>query len=190
MILFFLIKSLQSTQYGFCEGTISYLFLSPSFPSSLPPSFRPPFSYGFLNDTILVKECNCSSSYNQHNEVGDYLNWFNSAVASLMAQMIKNLPAIRETRVLSLGQEDPLGKGMATHSSILAWRIPWTEEPGGLKSMGYRRAGHDWATNTETSLQFSWGGRLVSNLLVSSIWYSSHCIFRENGNFGWSQKAS
>ena len=54
--------------------------------------------------------------------------------ASLVAQMIKNLPAVQETWVLSLGWEDPLEKGMATHSSILAWRIPWTEEPGGLYS--------------------------------------------------------
>ena len=51
-----------------------------------------------------------------------------------------------ETRVRSLGQEDPLEEGMATHSSILAWRIPWTEEPGGLQSMGSQRVGHDWAT--------------------------------------------
>ena len=50
----------------------------------------------------------------------------------LMAQMVKNLPAIQEIQVLSLGQEDPLEKGMATYSSILAWRIPWTKEPGGL----------------------------------------------------------
>ena len=54
---------------------------------------------------------------------------------SLMDQLVKNLPAMRETQVQSLGQEDPLEKGMATHSSILAWRIPWTEEPGGLQSM-------------------------------------------------------
>ena len=53
-----------------------------------------------------------------------------------MAQTVKNLPAVQETRVQSLGPEDPLEKGMATHSSILAWRIPWTEEPGGLQSMG------------------------------------------------------
>ena len=52
-----------------------------------------------------------------------------------------------ETEVLSLGLEDPLEKGMATHSSILAWRIPWTEEPGGLQSMGSRRIQHDWVTN-------------------------------------------
>ena len=52
--------------------------------------------------------------------------------------MVKNLPAMQETRVQSLGQEDPLEKGMATHSSIFAWRIPWTEEPVGLQSMGLR----------------------------------------------------
>ena len=56
--------------------------------------------------------------------------------ASLVAQVVKNLPPMRETRVQSLGQEDPLEKGMATHSSILAWKIPWTEEPGGLQSRG------------------------------------------------------
>ena len=53
-----------------------------------------------------------------------------------MAQTVKNLPAVRETWVPSLDREDPLEEGMATHSSILAWRIPWTEEPGGLQSMG------------------------------------------------------
>ena len=54
---------------------------------------------------------------------------------SLMAQMVKNLPAVQESQTPSLGQEDPLEKEMATHSSILAWEIPWTEEPGGLQSM-------------------------------------------------------
>ena len=57
--------------------------------------------------------------------------------------MVKNLPAIQEMWVQSLGQEDALEEGMATHSSILAWRIPWTEEPGGLQSTGLRRVGHD-----------------------------------------------
>ena len=56
--------------------------------------------------------------------------------------MVKNLPAVRETWVRSLSQEDPLEKGRATHSSILAWRFPWTEEPGGLQSMGSQRVGH------------------------------------------------
>ena len=62
--------------------------------------------------------------------------------ASLMAQMVKNLLAVQETWVRSLGWEDPLQKGMATHSSILAGRIAWTEEPGGLQSMGSQRVGH------------------------------------------------
>ena len=57
--------------------------------------------------------------------------------------MVKNLPAMQETQVQSLTWKDPLEKGMATHSSVLAWRIPWTEEPGGLQSMGSQRVGHD-----------------------------------------------
>ena len=61
----------------------------------------------------------------------------------LEAQMVKNLPAMQETQVQSLDLEDPLEKGIATHSSILAWRIPWTEEPGRLQSMGLQRVGHD-----------------------------------------------
>ena len=60
-----------------------------------------------------------------------------------MAQRLKRLPATRETWVRSLGWEDPLEKEMATHSSILAWRIPWTEEPAGLQSIGLQRVGHD-----------------------------------------------
>ena len=68
--------------------------------------------------------------------------------ASLVAQTIKNLPAMRETQVWSLGREDSLENGLATHSSILAWRIPWTEEPGGLQSMESQRIRHNWVTNT------------------------------------------
>ena len=60
-----------------------------------------------------------------------------------MAQKVKNLPAMQETQVPPLGQEDPLEKGMATHSSIFAWRIPSTEGPGGLQSVGLQRVGHD-----------------------------------------------
>ena len=63
--------------------------------------------------------------------------------ASLVAQILKHLPPMRETWVRSLGWEDPLEKEMATHSSILAWRIPWTEEPGRLQSIGSQRVGHD-----------------------------------------------
>ena len=60
-----------------------------------------------------------------------------------MAQMVENLPGMQETWVRSLGWEDPPEKGMATHSSMFAWRILWTEEPGGLQSIGVQRAGHN-----------------------------------------------
>ena len=60
-----------------------------------------------------------------------------------MTQTAKNLPAMQETWIRSLGQKDPLEKGMSTHSIILAWRIPWTEEPGGLQSTGSQKVGHD-----------------------------------------------
>ena len=66
---------------------------------------------------------------------------------SLVAQTVKRLPAVRETKVRSLGEEDPLEKEMATHSSTLAWKILWTEEPSGLQSMGLQRVGHDGATS-------------------------------------------
>ena len=65
----------------------------------------------------------------------------------LVAQRLKRLPGIQETQVRSLGQEDPLDKEMATHFSTLAWKIPWTEEPGRLQSMGSQRVGHDCATS-------------------------------------------
>ena len=71
-------------------------------------------------------------------------------MSSLVAQTVKNLPAIWETQVWSVGWEDALEKGMATHSSVLAWRIPWTEEPGRPQSMGSQRVAHDWAANTLT----------------------------------------
>ena len=64
-------------------------------------------------------------------------------IYSLVAQMVKHLPTIRETQVQSLGREDPLEKEMAPHSSTLAWKIPWMEEHGKLQSMGSQRVGHD-----------------------------------------------
>ena len=67
--------------------------------------------------------------------------------ASLLAQTIKHLPAMWKTRVWFLGWEDPLEKEMAIHSSNLAWKIPWTEEPDRLQSMGSQKVGHDWATS-------------------------------------------
>ena len=88
-------------------------------------------------------------SQDRQDSVGEHFNITAVLLHSfLVDQMVQNLPAMWETWVRSLGQEDPLEKGMATHSSILAWRIPWTEEPGGLQSMGSQRVRHDWATNT------------------------------------------
>ena len=82
-------------------------------------------------------------------EVGQRGSCYDTAV--LVAQRLKHLPAMRETWVRSLGREDPLEKEMATHSSILAWRIPWTEESDGLQSTGSQRVGHDWETSLSPS---------------------------------------
>ena len=89
-------------------------------------------------------------------EVGDHIYPFISQILieDLLGIicLVKHVPAIQETWVQSLGWEDPLEKEVATHYSILAWRIPWTEEPGGLQSMGSQRVRHDWATNTHTHI--------------------------------------
>ena len=92
--------------------------------------------------------------------------------ASLVAQMVKHLPSMRETQVQSLGWEDLLEKEMAAHSSTLAWRIPWTEEPGRLQSMGSQRVKHDWATSLHfTSYWASLVAQLVKNLpAMRDIW--------------------
>ena len=73
----------------------------------------------------------------------NHLETLLSYMTSLLAQMVKCLPTMRETGVQSLGREDPLEKEMTTHSSTLAWKIPWTEELGRLQSMGSQRVGHD-----------------------------------------------
>ena len=75
-------------------------------------------------------------------------NKYMYVLPSLVAQMVKNLCTMQETRVQSLGQEDPLEKGMTTQSRILVWKIPWTKEPGGIQSMVSQRVGQDPATNT------------------------------------------
>ena len=82
---------------------------------------------------------------------------------SLVAQMVKRLSTMQETRVWALGWEDPLEKEMAIHSSTIAWKIPWTEEPGRLESMGSQRVRHDW----ETSLSKGLGKTLIPFSLVS-----------------------
>ena len=99
-----------------------------------------------------------------------------------VAQRLKRLSAMRETWVGSLDQEDPLEKEMATHSSILAWRIPWTEEPGGLQSTGSQRVGHNWVikSNTEYTYVYTHVPRLPW-------WLSSKesaCSARDTGDVG------
>ena len=96
---------------------------------------------GTVNTCGQVKETSLKRLYTMWFQLCDILE---KAELSLGAQTVKNLPVIWETRVQPRGQEDLLEKGMATHSSILAWRIPWTEEPGGLQSMGSQRVGYDW----------------------------------------------
>ena len=94
-----------------------------------------------------------------------------STRVSLVAQMVKNLPAVQETWVRSLGWEDPLEKGRATHSSILAWKVPWT-----VQSMGLQRVGHDWVTCT--SLHF--------NLYRIGVWFwTFHVSKQPDGHVGY-----
>ena len=81
-------------------------------------------------------------------------NYLVAYVASLVAQTVKRLSIVRETRVWALGWEDPLEKEMSIYSRTIAWKIPWTEEPGRLQSMGSQRVGHDWATSLFTA---PWG---------------------------------
>ena len=115
--------------------------LSLSFPSS-PSSSKLHF---FLSCRRIVLKL-CSVCMYIHT----YCIW-----ASPVAQMVKNLPAMQETWARSLGREDPLEKKMAIHSSILAWRIPWTEDPGGLQSIGLQRVWHNWVTNTHTHILYT-----------------------------------
>ena len=89
-----------------------------------------------------VWQCMGSQNWTRLSDWTELSDW-TTPRASLVAQKVKNLPAMQETWVWSLGWEDPLEKGMATHSSILVWRIPWTEEPARLQSMGSQRLGHD-----------------------------------------------
>ena len=108
--------------------------------------------------------------------------------ASLVAQRLKRLPAMRETRVQSLGREDSLEKEMATHSSILAWKIPWMEEPGGLQSTGSQRVGHDWATSLSLSLYFRIRGFQIYFRICSFVFFQikSSCaktIYSHNSPF-------
>ena len=119
-----------------------------------------------------------------------------SSSASLVAQMVKHLPAIWETWVWSLGWEDPLEEGMATHSSTLDWKIPLTEEPGRLQSMGSQRVEHDWGTSLsfnhillkilqsfqsnrkefQIHITFTSAIKTLNNVKTSIIWCSMHSL--------------
>ena len=100
----------------------------------------------------------CISHY--RNQGTDFPTWIRTSLhftwASLVAQRVKYLPAVQETWVWTLGREDPLEKGMATHSSILAWRSPWMEEPGRLQSTGSQRVRHDWSTSLHFTYRNLW----------------------------------
>ena len=101
--------------------------------------WRPPAAYSLLPD--------CSTFGPRQYSALSALCTEQMARASLVAQTVKHLPAMWETWIQSLGWEDPLEKEMTTHSSTLAWKIPWTEEPGRLQSKGTQRVGRDWATS-------------------------------------------
>ena len=126
------------------------------------------------------------------------------AEASLVAQTVKCLPAMWETWIRSLNREYPLKKEMATHSSTLAWRIPWTEEPGGLWSMGWQRVRHDWATSLILSWRGRWWGRSINlgpgeSWVKLSVWVppSSMTLYEslmllalDSSSLTWKQKSS
>ena len=100
---------------------------------------NPPANAGGLRDMGLIPGLERSPG-------GGHGNPLQYSWASLVALLVKNLPSMQETWVWSLGWKDPLEEGMAPHISVLAWRIPWTEEPGGLETRGSQRVGHGWAT--------------------------------------------
>ena len=111
-------------------------------------SFQNKFSHVRIVALVLKGMNELKSDPNENTQI--YMWLYANFWASLVAQPVKNQPSMQETRAWSVGQGDSLGKGMATHSSILAWRIPLTEEPGGLQSMGLWRVRYDWVTNTRT----------------------------------------
>ena len=93
---------------------------------------------------------------------------------SLVAQRLKRLRPVQETWVWSLGREDPLEKEMVTQSSILAWRIPWTEEPGRVQSMGSQRVGHDWATSLSLSRDLR--DFQITLKIITHARFLGHCV--------------
>ena len=122
------------------------------------------YSVGFIHSDHHVftrRLDNPSALYHSYHDVVSIDP--STAWASLVAQTVKNLPAMQETWVWSVCQEYLLEKGMATHSSILTWRIPWTEEPGRLPSMGLQEVRHNWVTN------------IFTPFIVKKYWLYSSC---------------
>ena len=116
-------------------------------------------SMGFYWQDILEWVAISSSRVSSWSRDWTHISYISCiAGASLVAQSVKNLPVVQETWVQSLGWEDPLEKEMATHFSILAWKISWTEEPGGLQSKGSQRVRHNWVTNTYSCTSCIAGG--------------------------------
>ena len=105
-------------------------------------------AYQFSHELCLWCYVDWFSNIKLLPRINSIWSWFTVLCGFPVPQLVKNLPATWETWVRSLGWEDPLEKGTATHSSIVAWRTQWTGEPGGLQSMGSQRVGHNWATFT------------------------------------------
>ena len=109
------------------------------------------WSFHLIIPSLPLTFWQCSRKMESAAGTENLANWAEFRIVkgvSLLAQKVKNLPTMQETWVRSLGREDPLKKGMAPHSSILDWRILWTEEPGELQSMGSQRVRHNWSVNT------------------------------------------
>ena len=128
----------------------------------------------------VISNKNKKYNFPQNEYIIDHITYFHfrsfkfhTLSLPLVAQRVKCLPAMQETWVWSLGREYPLEKEMATHSSILAWRIPWTEEPGGLQSTGLQRVGHDWATSlTSSNNHLGWFSLILKNSTFATVAFS------------------
>ena len=129
-----------------------------SFSFSISPSNEHPGLISFRMDWLDLSRVFSNTTVQKHQFFGAQLSskrieqflLLPVTLYSLVAQMVTSPPAMQETWVLSLDQEDPLENGRATHSNILAWEIPWTEEPSSLQSMWSQRVWHNWAINTHT----------------------------------------
>ena len=144
---FTFIKRLFSSSSLSAIRVVSTAYLRLFLPAILIPARNVTYLILFLTlwDNIIF-----IMIYKWRNSRACHLSSISNIRASLEAQMVKSLPAMWETWVLSLSCEDSLEKEMATHSSILPWRVPWTEEPSELQSMGLQRVEHTWVTSTHT----------------------------------------